>query len=798
MIRIRQCCVLLFALFGSPILWGQSAALHLRVVVQDKPLEGVHLWIPEAGRGLASDGEGRITMEDLPAGNLHLHLSLLGYRPIQRALVLVPGTVEHLTIAMDPEELDLEAVTVTASRGSWSGSNSPVVVSRISSALLRATQSVNLAEGLSFSPGLRLETNCQNCGFTQVRMNGLAGPYSQILINSRPVFSAMAGVYGLELLPVNMIERVEVLRGAGSVLYGGNAIAGTINIITRPPEHDHLEAGIHQAFTGLRQPDQVVDLYAARAREDGSAGVNLFAYHRRRAPWDANGDGYSELTRLDNLSLGAEGFLLLSRQKTLRVNAYHLRESRRGGTGFDLPPHQTPLTEQLGHRVYGLQASLEHQHRDLRRHWTLYGSLQHIDRDSYYGSGGRVLAPGDSLTESDLRALNAYGRSRDQAGILGFQYRWQPNARLNLLGGAETPFNLVQDEMPGYARHIRQTSIATGTFVQAEAGLSPRITLQAGARADLILLRGDYRLGQFEDRQSRRLPVVVPRVAMLYAFSPRWKARVSLAQGYRAPQAFDEDLHVETAGGLVRFIRLDPRLQAERSGSMTASLTHQRWSGAWRLLAVLEGFHTRLDRAFVLSDPETLPGGISVITKRNGSGALVEGLNAEFNLAWRNWLNLQSGFTLQRARYREDEVLWESEHEGDGRTSVSTRNILRTPEAYGYYSLEWQPDGRWTLSLSGVFTGRMDVPHLLDPEDGYTVIRRSPVFYEQHLRLARTLTDGKGNAWTLYTGVQNLFDSYQRDLDRGAERDAGYVYGPSRPRTLFAGVRVRIGEVRSH
>lgn len=798
MYMIRLYCILMFAGLAGGQARGQGAALHLRVIAQEKPLEGVHLWIPEAGRGIWSDAEGRMTIKDLPSGRLTLQLSLLGYRPLERVLDMMDGTEEHLLFELEADDLDLEAVTVTANRGAWSGSNSPVVVSRISPSLLRATQSVNLAEGLSFSPGLRLETNCQNCGFTQVRMNGLAGPYSQILINSRPVFSAMAGVYGLEMLPVNMIERVEVLRGAGSVLYGGNAIAGTINIVTRPPDHNHLEVGVHQAFTGLREPDQVVDLYAARAREDGSAGVNLFAYHRRRAPWDANGDGFSELTRLDNLSLGAEGFLRLSRKKTLRMNGYHIREFRRGGTGFDLPPHQTPLTEQLGHRVYGLQFSLEHQGRDPNRQWTLYGSLQHIDRDSYYGSGGRVLALGDSLTEDDRRALNAYGRSRDQAGVLGFQYRWQPQAWLGVLGGAEAPFNLVEDDMPGYARSIRQTSVAPGAFAQAEASLTHRLTLQAGARADLVLLQGNYLLGQFNDQQSRQLPVLVPRVAMMYAFSPQWKARVSLARGYRAPQAFDEDLHVETAGGLVRFIRLDPALQTERSGSMTLSLTHQRWSGPWRLLAVLEGFHTRLDRAFVLSDPETLPGGVTVITKRNGSGALVEGLNAECNLSWQNTLNLQSGFTLQRARYRKDELLWEPEGEGDGRSAVSTRNILRTPDSYGYYSIEWLPNGQWSLSLSGVFTGRMDVPHLQDAEDGYTLIRRSPVFYEQHLRLARTLTDGGGNRWTLYTGVQNLFDSYQRDLDRDSTRDAGYVYGPSRPRTLFAGIRLHIGEGQGH
>ena len=101
--------------------------------------------------------------------------------------------------------------------------------------LLDVTQSVCLAQGLNFQPGVRTEDNCQNCGFTQVRINGLDGHYSQILVNSRSVFSSLNGVYGLEQIPANMIDRVEVVRGGGSALFGASAIGGTINIITKEP-----------------------------------------------------------------------------------------------------------------------------------------------------------------------------------------------------------------------------------------------------------------------------------------------------------------------------------------------------------------------------------------------------------------------------------------------------------------------------------------------------------------------------------------------------------------------------------
>lgn len=89
----------------------------------------------------------------------------------------------------------------------------PTLVNVVDLKLFETTNSSTLSQGLNFQPGVRVETNCQNCGFQQVRINGLDGPYTQILIDSRPVFSALSGVYGLEQIPASMIERVEVMRG---------------------------------------------------------------------------------------------------------------------------------------------------------------------------------------------------------------------------------------------------------------------------------------------------------------------------------------------------------------------------------------------------------------------------------------------------------------------------------------------------------------------------------------------------------------------------------------------------------
>ena len=124
---------------------------------------------------------------------------------------------------------------VVATRNETTRRMAPTLVNVVSMKTFENTNSTCLAQGLNFQPGVRVENNCQNCGFQQVRINGLDGPYTQILIDSRPIFSALSGVYGLEQIPANMIDRVEVMRGGGSALFGSSAIAGTINIITKEP-----------------------------------------------------------------------------------------------------------------------------------------------------------------------------------------------------------------------------------------------------------------------------------------------------------------------------------------------------------------------------------------------------------------------------------------------------------------------------------------------------------------------------------------------------------------------------------
>ena len=170
---------------------------------------------------MLTNANGSFHFSELPVGTHIIECSAIGLRSIFDTINIDNMTKDlELSMIFSQEIMELDAIVVTGTKTFKRKTNSNVIVNVISGESLEELQSCNLAEGLRFQPGLRVETDCQTCNYTQLRMNGLAGGYSQVLINGRPIFSPLTGLYGLEQLPVNMIERVEVIRGGGSSLYG--------------------------------------------------------------------------------------------------------------------------------------------------------------------------------------------------------------------------------------------------------------------------------------------------------------------------------------------------------------------------------------------------------------------------------------------------------------------------------------------------------------------------------------------------------------------------------------------------
>ena len=273
-----------------------------------------------------------------------------------------------------------------------------------------------------------------------MRINGLDGPYTQILIDSRPIFSALAGVYGLEQIPANMIERVEVMRG-GSALFGSSAIAGTINIITKEPVRN--SAQFSHTLTGIGDAsvfENNTTMNASLVSDNQKLGLAVFGQNRERAGYDHDGDGFTELPELKSQTVGMRSYIKTSDYSKVTVEYHHLQEHRRGGDQLALPPHEALIAEQLKHSINTGGVKFDLFSPDEKQRLGIYASAQHIDRDSYYGGG-------EDLQEK----LKSYGNTTDMTWVAGAQYNYNFDRCLfmpaTLTAGAEYNQDRLKDNM---------------------------------------------------------------------------------------------------------------------------------------------------------------------------------------------------------------------------------------------------------------------------------------------------------------------------------------------------------------
>jgi len=622
--------------------------------------------------------------------------------------------------------------------------------------LFENTNSSTLAQGLSYIPGLRVESNCQNCGFQQVRINGLEGPYSQILIDSRAIFSSLAGVYGIEQIPTNMIERVEVVRGGGSALFGSNAIAGVVNIITKEPISNSVTISNVLNFIGGKSTDNNLSFNASIVSEDQKAGIMLFGSSRIRNPYDHNGDGFTEIGKINLKNIGFRAYYKPSLYSKLSFEYHTIGEFRRGGNELDLPPHETDITEQTNHEIHSGSVKYDLFSKNMKHRFNLFSSFQKIDRESYYGAG---------------KDPNAYGLTNDFTYVGGVQYDFKMDTLFfmpaNLTIGAEFSTNSLHDEMLGYGRVLNQTVNVASIFLQNE-WKKENLSILIGARID--------------KHNLIKKPILSPRMTFRYAPFKWVNFRANYATGFRAPQTFDEDLHLSAVAGNVAIISIDPHLKPEISNSISSSLEWYIKIGEVKANILVEGFYTHLGNVFILEQSGLDAEGNLLLTRKNGSGAVVKGFNMELNIIPNQKIQFQMGFTFQNSHYSENEVWSENPN------LMPQRRMFKTPNQYGFLTASYDIFKNFSLSLSGIYTGSMLMQHVAGyiPED---VQFETPSFIDLSLKGAYTIKITNSVKIQLNGGIQNIFNSYQKDFDLGKLRDAGYIYGPSLPRTYFFGLK---------
>lgn len=592
-----------------------------------------------------TDKTGHYFLKNLPEGTFVVEAKYLGYASQSKTINVKHDTSKELNFSLSPSDMNLDEVVVSANRNETKRRLAPNLVNVIGGKLFDITQSTCLAQGLNFQPGVRTEDDCQNCGFTQVRINGLDGHYSQILVDSRPVFSSLNGVYGLEQIPANMVDRVEVVRGGGSALFGASAIGGTINIITKEPIRNSASFGhTFMSQGGDNSFDNVTTGNVSLVTDDNKAGVYAYGQTRTRQGYDHDGDGYTELPELKSQTFGLSSYLRLSPFSKLSLQYHGIHEFRRGGNKLDQIAHVANVTEQVEHNIQGGGLTYDFFSPDEKNRLSAYFSFQTTARKSYYGGIGEG-------TEEDIEAAEkAYGTTHDLTYVAGTQYVHSFGKLLfmpsDLTLGAEYNFDGLKDVILGYDRHFKQ-DVRIGSFFFQNEWKNKQWSFLLGGRLDKHNLVDHV--------------IFSPRANLRFNPTENVNLRLTYAGGFRAPQAFDEDMHVGVVGGERLVTVLADNLKEERSNSFSLSADLYHKFGSVQTNLLIEGFYTDLNNVFALrqlDQPDAQ--GNTVQERYNAYGAKVLGLNIEAKAMFTRWFTLQAGITLQQSHY-DKAIAWNDE-----------------------------------------------------------------------------------------------------------------------------------------
>ena len=711
--------------------------------------------------GTTTDEEGNFIFRRIAPGRYTIVVSCIGYKKEHHTVEVRKESVAHAHLELVPEATRLDEIVVSANRNETNRKEAPVVVNVLSEKQFEQNNAQDLVQSLGFQSGVRVEYNCQNCGFPQVRINGLEGPYTQLLIDSKPIMSALSGVYGLEQIPVNMVERIEVVKGGGSALFGANAIAGTVNIITKEPLSPSLSVGTDVQAIGGTTYSQNFNANGAILSKDRHFGASFYQTFRKRNPYDRDNDGFSEIGMLTNNSFGTKLFYNINSKNKIKIEYHTTNEKRRGGNNFDMQPHYADICEATEHLINALSLNYDFVSSDGKHRLNVYSSAQNIDRNSYYGSH---------------QDPNAYGITNDLTFLAGAMANHHLDkflfSKASITYGAEYSTNRLDDQVKAYNIRTQQNVSTIGMYVQSE-WTSRYLNLLIGARMDKHNLLSS--------------PVLVPRLSLLYKYNDSWQVRASYSSGYRAPQAYDEDFHITQVGGMSLRTKLADNLNAEYSNSFSLSSDHYAFLGEnWQANLLIEGFYTILNDVFAtrIIEQDTI-NNIIYQERYNASGADVAGVSLSAKLAYKDLVTFSLGYTLQTSKYKQTEY-WSDDESVEG-----TDYLLRSPEDYGFFSMDISAIRNTNITLGGTYTGKMKVAHYA----GYIEqdrLETTPRFFDLNAAISYDIKAGKGLILQLKCGVNNILDSFQNDFDQGADRDAGYIYGPTQPRTFYIGAKLKL------
>ena len=700
----------------------------LVVDASGRPVAHAVVVLTGSPRTVRADADGRFRVSGLEAGTATVIVSAQGYRPVEIEVAAGPsGGPARIVLARDPVALD--AITVTGTMKTATVSESPVKVSVVPSAVLQRSATHNLAEAISYVNGLYEQVDCGVCYTNSLRINGMEGPYTAVLIDGMPIMSSLASVYGLSGISPALIQQVEIVKGPTSTLYGSEAMAGVINVITKDPR---FAPSIAINASGTSDAEGTVD-FALSAQAGGVSGIvsGSLAYNSRFV--DDNRDGFTDFPLNRRGVVFAKADWSPEGRTRASLTARYLHEDRFGGVAAWTP------ADRGSRRAYGesiytnrmevLGAYLPSWSADVR----FEGSYAWHEQDSWYGDSHY------DATQQTAFANALWGR------VAG---------RHDLLIGATARYQGYDDNTPATARADRR--FIPGVLMQDE------VRMAGGALTVLGGLRADH--------HGEHGVILAPRMALKWDATDRTALRVNAGTGFRVVNLFTED-HAALTGA--REVVIASELAPERSRSVTLNLNRIIEFGRNPMMIDVDLFHTRFSNR-IRPDYDADP---NLIVYRNLAGhAVSRGLSVAFNhnVDFDRFL-YSAGVTFQDVHLagadgtREDEFF-----------APRVRAVFSA--TYAMRSLPL------TLDYTGSVTGPMRLPSYDEP---FARPERSPAWSMHGVQAGWSLGGDASVQLAVKNALDFTQPSPLVDPANpfGDAFDTAYVYGPMRGRHIMFGVR---------
>jgi outer membrane receptor for ferrienterochelin and colicins len=794
-IRVWMAWGMAAALIGSqmPAHAQEVGRIEGRVTARKSggPLSDANVVVRGTFLGSSARGDGTYFVAGVPPGRYEVEASMMGYAAEVKEVIVAAGETAALDFDLEETVLELGWVVVTtATRTPRYVKDLPVRTEVITETAIKDRGAANLYDALEGSPGVRVEQRCSACNFSVLRLQGLEGDYVQVLIDGQPVYSGLAGVYGLQQLPAANIERVEIVKGAGSALYGSSAIAGAVNVVTRQPS-----ATPALEFSSSFGSHKTNRYALASSQALGDQDVVFTAQKNTGEEIDEDGDGLTDRVETDNVALGigVDWHGLLGDDR-LSLKGRTLNESRRGG---ELATFDNPFARGAEHietTRYEVSAGYSKKFGFGGELGITAGCAAH-DRSatndtflSDYQSTHGDAAPSADEMEPYLADESLYVVDANCACPLGTRHRLLVGAQYRRSDLSERGRYVIVDENDPdvgatYTSVGEKHADDMGIYAQGEFLWTENVELVAGSRFD------GHRSGASFGGSGEGAPEGT--VKLEYdetAFSPRAALRFGVGAltlrgcvgtGFRVPYGFAEELHL--CSGSPRVYKPGD-LKPEKSCSSNLSADY----AGGRYVLGLNLFRTTVrDKVGARGADEAARNLGFTYQWENIGDALTRGIETGARAKLMESLVLDLNLTCTDARFRERRADWVQEH--NGRFAEASKFVSRVPTWAGEIEVEFSP-ARWRIVTQVDYTGAMYIDY--NEEDdvaspGSRIIHTDP-YWLVNARISREIT---GTGVSLFAGVRNAFDFVQEERHPD---DAAFIFAPLTGRLLYAGIEFNL------